>query len=291
MKTLILPDLHLRTEKADAILVREEPYDKVIWLSDLFDQFVDNANDAYLAALWLKEKLKDNKNIFIWANHDISYAYDFNPFVTCSGFTREKSLRIWQVLNRDDFNKFHLYHIDQGVLFTHAGLSNRLIKLQSPNEEINTLEKVSKWLDFHYEKAKFSLENGGDHWLFGMGFARGGTQKIGGVTWEDWGPLVPTPFPQILGHTSLTTPCFLTKNKKTGGFSKFAAKDAKLHDFDNKEWALNLDTHLNDYAILEDEVLTIRNIIWQAPWNSDDPDKNKIKTTVRLFKGGIVNNV
>lgn len=287
MRTLIIPDLHLKTEKADAILFYEQPFDKVIWINDLWDQFYDTPEQNRNAAIWLKEKLKDDRNIFLWSNHVQSYAYDFNSWMYCSGFTKEKALRIWEILNRDDFNKLYLYYIEQGILFTHAGLSDRLIKLQSNGETIDTLEKVERFLDNNYKKAKFSLEAGGDHWLFAAGYARGGTQKIGGVTWEDWSPFVPTSFPQIFGHTPLETPCFLTKSKK-GGFARFAAKNAKIHDFNDKNWALNLDTHLNDYAILEDGELIIRNIIWAAPWNSDDPDKNKIKTTIQLFKGRII---
>lgn len=287
MKSLIIPDLHLKTAKADAILAHEQPYDKAIWLNDLFDQFNDNANDAFLAALWLKERLKDDKNIFLWSNHVQSYAYDFNDTMYCSGFTREKSMRIWEVLNRDDFDKMKLYHIEQGVVLTHAGISQRLIKIYSNGTNINNLEVLTKWLDNNYDQAKFRVEAGAGHWLFGAGYNRGGSQPVGGVTWEDFGDFVPTKFPQIVGHTPVKGPAFITMNK-SGSLKSFLASDAKdiAIRFPSPRWILDLDTHLEHYAILEDGVLTIKHITFKTPWNDPNPEgKNEIAKTDVIFSG------
>jgi hypothetical protein len=292
-RCIILPDLHLRCKQADAILEYEKPYDKVIWINDLFDQFDDNAEQNRNAAIWLKDKLADDRNIFLWSNHVQSYAYSYNPNMFCSGFTHEKSLRIWEILNRDDFNKMKLYHVEDGILFTHAGLSNALVKLHN-GDTIETIEEVSKFLDFHYERAKLALETGNNHWLFAAGRDRGGDEKIGGVTWCDFGSFVNTPFVQIYGHSPIKEPVFMTTNSK-GGVSKFVARDAQEQDFKDKfgyggrkRTSLNLDTHLHDYAILENGELTIKKVIWISYWPVVDQGNFEIKTTIRLFKGKIV---
>lgn len=286
MKTIIIPDIHLSVERTDSILLKESPYDKVIYQNDIFDQFNDTPERNRNAAVWLKEKLQDPRHIFLWSNHVQSYAYDFNQNMMCSGFTREKAKLIWEVLTREDFNKLKLYYIEQGFLFTHAGLSNALIKIQNNNQQIETLEEIRTFLDYHYERAKLAIEAGGNHWLFAAGRDRGGTEKIGGCTWCDFYSHVPTPFPQIFAHTPQSTPIFMTMNDK-GGMSKFAAKDAQVQNFKNKRFSLDLDTHLNDYAVLEDGILTVNNIIWKNSWQSNAADKNEIKTVVRLFKGKI----
>lgn len=278
-RCILLADIHLKHERADSIL-NSEPHDRAVFLNDIFDDFNDNAEQNRNTAIWFKEKINDPKNVFVWSNHVQSYAYDFNLHMSCSGFTREKSKVIWEVLNRDDFNKIQLYHVEQGFLLTHAGLTNPLLKEKSNGETIDTIEKVSKFLDDHYSRAKFALEAGGNHWLFAAGWTRGGLEKYGGCTWEDFGAFIPTPFPQIVGHTPLKTPVFKTMNKN-GGIANFASNDAQVQDFKGKKFCLGLDTHLNHYAILEDGELTIKHVLWCE----SDLLKNDIKTTIRIFKG------
>ena len=45
MRTLIIPDLHHRTDHADHWLATQR-HDRVVFLGDYFDGFGDNVNDA-----------------------------------------------------------------------------------------------------------------------------------------------------------------------------------------------------------------------------------------------------
>lgn len=266
-KTLIIPDLHNKIEKADAIIANES-HDSIVFLGDNFDEFEDTPEDVRRTAIWLKESLNDPKRIHLKGNHDLSYMYSFNSAVSCSGFTREKDYHINQVMNREDWDKMKWYHAQDNILFSHAGLSAKLIKKYGPGvgkDGIQTIEQTVSWLDGEIHKALERLDNKEPHWLYGCGWSRGGHQSIGGLTWGDFNiDHLPTPFIQCFGH-SPHPKVDLCLRKPGEAHIEYVAVDEvgdrKLSDY---WWSLDLDTHLNGYAIIDNGVLTTKMISWEG---------------------------
>jgi len=64
-KIIVISDIHNRIDKAQAIIDREEPFDKCIFLGDLFDSFNDGSNEALLTAYFIKSKLENSNKLAI----------------------------------------------------------------------------------------------------------------------------------------------------------------------------------------------------------------------------------
>ena len=275
MKTLVIPDIHNKTAKVSAIL-EHELYDQVIFLNDVFDDFGDTPEIAYRVAWWLKDRLQDPRNIFLHSNHTTSYMYDQNRNAYCSGFEDEKARAIREVLTYSDFKQFKSYHVQDGILFTHAGLSNRLLKNHhvSPKNIVD-LDYVADWLDGQTNEAINAYERGDPHFLFGAGYSRRGRYPVGGITWADFhSDMVPTEFPQIFGHTPVKQSMFVCRERDTPKMKVVKANSIRGEELDNYQWGLNLDTHMNGYAILEDGLLSVMECIW---------DGNKLDNVTGVF--------
>ncbi len=231
-KIVILADLHLKQARADHIIKSESP-DKIICLSDCFDDFGDTPELNKEMAKWLKPKLHDPKYVFLLGNHDAHYAFT-NNYLKCSGFTEEKFKAINSILTQEDWNKLKWYYFESDILFTHAGLSRHFIKCNNDGIDINWLRD---YLEKESIKANKAIKNNKPHWFYTVGSARGG-RGVGGIIWCDFRrEFIPIPgLRQVTGHT----PTFLLE----------------------PEWkaqSLDLDTHLNHYAILLDNKITIKN--------------------------------
>ena len=283
-KYLIISDVHHRTAKVNAILAHEK-WDKVIFLGDWFDQFNDTYEDARKTAEWLKENLHNPNFIFLEGNHDISYRYSGNSHNYCSGFAWDKNLEIHKVLNKDDWNKFKLFHYEPSILFSHAGLSPAFLK-EYASSEVDSIDKLLEWLNINEKQARVELENNKGHFLYNAGYDRGGNAKIGGMVWRDLSNTVPIFCNQAIGHTPVKSPGFITKNIK-GGISAFVAEAAQEQDLKNKSWILALDTHTHHYAVLDNNELTINKVLWKSEYPNEGTDKDEIKTVIRQFKGNI----
>ena len=199
---LILPDIHNQHERAEKVISSVGP-DKTFFLGDYFDEFYDNANDVQKTAHWLKNSLQKPNRIHLMGNHDS--AYRFRSRVTsCSGFTDIKSMAINNIMKFSDWNKIKWHAILDGWLLVHAGLHPSWI----PNGFVMTLKNIDEWLSKESEVANKMAARNESHWLFGAGFARGGSRPFGGLNWLDWNEEF-TPIKginQIVGHTPNRAP-------------------------------------------------------------------------------------
>lgn len=121
MTTLIIPDIHNAVSIAQGI-IDAHPADRRVFLGDVYDDFGDTIAQAQAAARWHRVQLADSRNIFLFGNHDMPYAFDGNPLLACSGYTSHKKMAINRILTASDWAKVKLYvHLD-GWLISHAGL-------------------------------------------------------------------------------------------------------------------------------------------------------------------------
>lgn len=226
MKTIIISDLHNRVDWVEPALSSSllKPYDRAVFLGDYFDDFYDTLEDVKKVAKWLKESLSKPNRIHLFGTHEMWYRFPDNSFLKASGNTEKKSDVINHILAEKDWNKLRLCHYEQGFLLTHAGVHTYLLGKNNPNaQDLLGLIK-SATVD-----ALQDTKNGKIHPWLEAGFARGGRQVVGGITWLDWhDEFEPVPgLSQIVGHTELRKPetkitensenyCLDTKNRHIG---------------------------------------------------------------------------
>lgn len=223
MKTIIISDLHNRVEWIEPYLSTIK-YDKVIFLGDYFDDFGDTAKDIKASACWLKQSIKHSNRIHLLGTHDMWYRYPLNRFLQASGNTPKKSEIINKILSKEDWDLLKFYHFEQNFLLTHAGLHPSFVK--DGNDVISSLKLL-------IEKAIIEIEDGEIEPILDAGFARGGLNPFGGITWLDWHDefeIIPN-LNQIMGHTEVKAPiekstidsnnyCIDTKNRHIGFIEK-----------------------------------------------------------------------
>lgn len=189
MTTLVVPDIHNKVDVAQRI-IDDHPAEQRVFLGDIYDDFGDSIDRIENAARWHKEQLADPRNTFLLGNHDMPYAFEGNPLLRCSGYAEAKRWAINEILEPADWAKSELCVWVEGWLLSHAGLHPALL-----NDECA--------LDADCKAAIRAAKQFSTHRLIGAGFARGGRQSIGGMTWLDWDHEF-MPFPgikQIVGHT------------------------------------------------------------------------------------------
>ena len=190
MRTLIIPDLHHHTDRADHWLATQR-HDRVVFLGDYFDDFGDDVSDARRTAFWLRDRMEKTDDIFLLGNHDVPYMFPHDPQFHCPGFTAAKARGIGEILRPAHWQRLRLAHAEQGWLLSHAGFHPVWIKAP-------TAERILQRCDQAMQHAKRRVVDP----IFGAGADRGGPQGIGGPLWMDWDNLVPIAgLNQIVGHT------------------------------------------------------------------------------------------
>ena len=190
MRTLIVPDLHHHTHRADHWL-RTQEFEHVVFLGDYFDDFGDNVSDARKTATWLRHRMENSADIFLLGNHDIPYMFPRNPFLFCPGFSKAKAVGIHDILEPAHWQRFQLAHREQGWLMSHAGFHPSML----PAEGIDGLEQ-------RCHLALDRASRGKTDPLLACGMDRLGRENVSGPIWLDWGSLKPIPgINQIVGHT------------------------------------------------------------------------------------------
>lgn len=195
MRTLIIGDLHHHTGTADEILARE-PHDHVVFLGDYFDHFHDTPEHAQATALWVKDRISETRCKLLFGNHDLPYAFDATafPFIYCSGYDRQKSEAIANVLDASDWEQFSAFAIVGPWLVSHAGFHRDLLPHHVVRSPSALLERCTRALE--------SLRRREPDLLFAAGRDRGGRSEIGGITWCDWRRFEGVAgLHQIVGHT------------------------------------------------------------------------------------------
>lgn len=192
---LVIPDLHNRTDRAEAIIrAHGGTCDKIVLLGDYFDGPSDSAEDAVRVAVWLRSSMKDRRRIHLIGNHDLPYVVP--PKVVshywCSGWTATKWRAVQPIISELEPHKFRAAIEADGWLISHAGLFPGFLEGRT-NEEI-----ISEC-----NAALIRAMDGEHEWLLEPGIARGGSHPLGGVTWLDWNAefQATAGYHQILGHS------------------------------------------------------------------------------------------
>ncbi len=196
-RTLVISDIHLQPERAEEWIARlSNRHDRVVFLGDYFDSHGagNGPEPTATTAAWLAESLKRPERVHLVGNHDLSYLFH-RKFTACSGYSEENQAVLDPYLKDSAFSLLQPAVAIDGWLLTHAGVHRQLVKDLAPEAVLPLI--LEQW-----ER----LKEGGNPPLFGCGYARGGSQPFGGITWQDFGEFRPTPgLHQIFAHTPAKT--------------------------------------------------------------------------------------
>lgn len=210
---LLIFDWHQDVNWVKTILEKEKGnYDHIIWGGDEFDSFksypeVETAKNTAKFVVDIIEG-KFGPSSLILGNHPACY-YEAHKYSSkfqspkhlynmCSGFTKSKSVEISKVLKLDHWKQFHLFYVCNGFFISHAGLAQKFWNFYISKEEN---------YDRLWEKCEDALKliNASSHEILEPGFARGGNQTVGGLTWLDESEFIDFEEcdAQIMGHSEL----------------------------------------------------------------------------------------
>ena len=143
-------------------------------------------------ARWLARSLARPERIHLLGNHDLSYIFPTNAHLWCPEFSGEKCLAIEAELKEAPVKRMRLAWTAGGWLFSHAGFNPGIAAGANAATLVRRANALlPKLAEDHYEP-----------WV-APGMARGGLEKIGGLTWLDWErefePIAG--LNQVVGHT------------------------------------------------------------------------------------------
>lgn len=208
---LVIPDVHQKIEWVRAVLDQEKGvFSHLLFLGDLFDSHGLDAQTAGVSEVcrYFKQirHLYGEHLTILLGNHDLPYL-EAKPWCDryqsprplqyrCPGFTASRAKRIAGELEWDYWRECRLFRRVNGWILSHAGIAERFWYPHLPAEEaMGALENA----------CSIVLERLWNHYfpILGCGHARGGSEKMGGIVWQDFDQEFSDdlPFPQIVGHT------------------------------------------------------------------------------------------
>lgn len=203
MKDVIIPDVHLKHARVEAIIAAEPDADRRIYLGDWFDDFHDSPEKNAESAQWVRQRIENTSpetDIFLAGNHDMQYLFTGIPDLICSGYGAQKRILIRHILQDRHIGRFRLFCVSGSFLVSHAGVAEQFL---IPPEVPTDYKPNYKNLELLESCALTSLAMRRMHPLVAAGRARGGNSYVGGLTWLDWDEeFAPVPgYRQIVGHT------------------------------------------------------------------------------------------
>lgn len=263
MRTLIIPDVHQKLGKVEKIL-ENNTFDKLISLGDWFDDFYDTSIQARKAAEYIIELYSKHGENFTWllGNHDIPYLFpSMYDYYACSGNTREKVRAIQEVFGGSSMPlgyKVELAHAVKvegclDIVLSHAGVSEEHFAM--PFVDSVTSQAVLDRCEQAFRNLKLLFQDP----ILCAGPARGGRERVGGITWLDWhSEFQPVAsISQIVGHSPVSHPQIIDEL-----FTR-VFPDESLPSLDryilkpDKSYNINIDTHLEHYITIENNELLV----------------------------------
>lgn len=214
-KILIVPDTHGRDFYKPLLNIKDIP---IVFLGDYLDPYeYEGITDKHAIENFeeILDFAKSNDNVtLLVGNHDESFLWSFMRF--------ERTSRIYykelHKLYRDNIKLFKPCLKRDGILFTHAGVSNGWVNMINQEFEVKgssfrlTQDNIDTYIGNEFEKElefDTAVDHMWDHYLrsqiFCIGYSRWGDAPYGGPFWNDfneeyWDPegwnLI-----QIFGHT------------------------------------------------------------------------------------------
>lgn len=179
----------------------------LIQMGDILDRGSDPLHiDRLLDVLQIQARAKGGDIIRLIGNHELEILRK-NYFITSLPYFQIEPFR-QKLLRGIEHGRLCAAYSARGFLFTHAGVCDNLFAAlkkevapkgkPSPTAFAKHINKIFK------EAAKTSNYH---HPIFNVSYIRGGSERFGGIFWEDISSIIHNhalcPFKQIIGHTSV----------------------------------------------------------------------------------------
>lgn len=214
-KILICPDVHGRDFYKPLLNIKDKP---IVFLGDYLDPYrYEGITDKHAIENFeeILDFAKSNDNVtLLVGNHDESFIWSFMGFERTFHMYYKKLHKLY----RDNIKLFKSCLKRDGVLFTHAGVSNGWVNMINRDFELDessfrlTQDNIDVYIGNEFEK-ELEFDTAVIHFssqylrsqIFCIGYARWGDSPKGGPFWNDfndeyWDPegwdLI-----QIFGHT------------------------------------------------------------------------------------------
>ena len=191
--TLVIGDVHHRTEMADAAISRfSGRCPQVVFLGDYFDEFGDGPLHMESTCRWLRRSLADPARVHLIGNHELAYFLPSHPQAACPGWTQAKQRVFDREMAGIPLSALKIALQVGPWLLSHAGLAAEILS------EFGTEDLAGR-----LAQGLSRASRGEPSWLFARGAVRAGHDAIGGILWLDWTrEFRPTSgVHQIVGHT------------------------------------------------------------------------------------------
>lgn len=203
MKTISIGDIHgidAWKQAVDGTQFNIDNFDKVIFVGDYVDSFNVSAviqKHNLQEIINLKKKYPD-KVVLLLGNHDIQYM-DY-PYRRCPGFQGVFQIDYTQIF-RENRNLFQAAYQVDNHLWSHAGVHyNYYIDYMENYHALNPNMSIADMINQDYAQS--------NHWVFNIGWLRGGVCDVGGPFWLDRRNLWKNPldgYHQVVGHSRISS--------------------------------------------------------------------------------------
>lgn len=187
---IVVGDIHGNVEKVKAWLAYKPEVEHVA-LGDYLDSFYE-PQERQIETL---ELLLKSDAVLLWGNHELNYV-DHAPWLSAGyqyGLEKPYIDRL-----EANINRFKAAYAVDGWLCTHAGVSEKIVKLVGDNPDPAA---VADWLNV--KMVKWLHDRANKNVLFDIGKGRGGSEAVGGIFWYDHlREIGLADIKQLFGHTA-----------------------------------------------------------------------------------------
>lgn len=179
-------------------------HNRLVQMGDIFDRGPHPRKvDDLLDKLQKQAGESEGEVIRLVGNHELELL--LSNFVI-SGFNKEEAKLVRDKLTRQVLDyELRAAYAYKGWLFTHAGVTRRLLKIFQLQLDSVTENNVAMLVNLIFKEAiKHAFFK---HPIFNISISRSGTDRFGGIFWEDLDDLLVSypvsPLKQIVGHTQV----------------------------------------------------------------------------------------
>lgn len=177
---------------------------RLVQMGDIFDRGPKPRQvDELLDKIQKQANSRQGEVIRLVGNHELELL--MSNFLI-SGFAKEEAKLVRDKLKRQvlDF-EIRAAYAYKGFLFTHAGVTNKLMKIFKMQLDTLSENNVAILTNMIFREAiKHEFFR---HPIFNISIHRSGTDKFGGIFWEDLDDLLASfprsPLKQVVGHTQV----------------------------------------------------------------------------------------